>query len=88
MSEFANGVQALLGVDVVATRPVGGGCISDARRFELADGRVVFAKSGTGLAAGWRDLLPKWQLEPLLVHTTLFGGSYGAQAHDILRRFT
>lgn len=39
------------------------------------------------LAAGWRDRLPLWQLEPLLVHTVLFGGSYGAQAHDVIRHF-
>jgi fructosamine-3-kinase len=42
----------LLGVEVVDARPVGGGCISDARRVELADGRVVFAKSGSGLPPG------------------------------------
>lgn len=39
------------------------------------------------LASGWRERLALWQLEPLLVHTVLFGGGYGAQAHDILRRF-
>lgn len=39
------------------------------------------------LAAGWRERLKLWQLEPLLVHTVLFGGSYGTQADAILRRF-
>lgn len=34
---------------MVSAAPVGGGCISDARRVELDDGRVVFAKSGAGL---------------------------------------
>ena len=39
------------------------------------------------LADGWRERLGLWQLEPLLVHANLFGGGYGAQALDILRRF-
>jgi fructosamine-3-kinase len=39
------------------------------------------------LAAGWQERLTLWQLEPLLVHTVLFGGRYGAQAHSVLRRF-
>lgn len=32
------------------------------------------------LAAGWRDRIPLHQLFPLLVHTVLFGGGYGARA--------
>lgn len=40
------------------------------------------------LAAGWRDRLPLWSLEPLLVHTVMFGGSYGASALAVLDRFT
>lgn len=32
------------------------------------------------LADGWRDRIPLHQLFPLLVHTVLFGGGYGAQA--------
>lgn len=40
------------------------------------------------LAAGWRERLRLWQLEPLLVHAVLFGGGYGSQALDVLRRFT
>ena len=45
-------VAAALGVAVQSVAPVGGGCISDAGRVELADGRTVFAKSGAGLPAG------------------------------------
>lgn len=40
------------------------------------------------LASGWQDRLQLWQLEPLLVHTVLFGGSYGAQAHAVMSHFT
>jgi fructosamine-3-kinase len=32
------------------------------------------------LAAGFRERIPLHQLHPLLVHATLFGGSYGARA--------
>jgi fructosamine-3-kinase len=32
------------------------------------------------LADGWRERIPLHQLFPLLVHTMLFGGGYGAQA--------
>ena len=32
------------------------------------------------LADGWRDRLPLHQLHPLLVHSVLFGGTYGARA--------
>ena len=39
------------------------------------------------LADDWRARLPLWQLYPLLVHTVLFGGGYGAQVEAILRRF-
>jgi fructosamine-3-kinase len=39
------------------------------------------------LADGWQQRLALWQLEPLLVHTILFGGSYAAQVHDVLRRY-
>lgn len=46
---LATAVRSILGTEVVATQPVRGGCISDARRVELADGRVIFAKSGAGL---------------------------------------
>jgi fructosamine-3-kinase len=38
------------------------------------------------LADGWRDRLALWQLYPLLVHTILFGGGYGAQVDATLRR--
>jgi fructosamine-3-kinase len=39
------------------------------------------------LAEGWRDRLPLWQLEPLLTHTVMFGGGYGASALAVLDRF-
>jgi fructosamine-3-kinase len=39
------------------------------------------------LADGWRDRLTLWQLEPLLTHTVMFGGSYGASARAVLDRF-
>jgi fructosamine-3-kinase len=32
------------------------------------------------LADGWRERVALHQLFPLLVHTVLFGGGYGAQA--------
>ncbi len=38
-------LAALLGVGVVGTRPVGGGDVAASSRVELADGRVVFAKT-------------------------------------------
>jgi fructosamine-3-kinase len=39
------------------------------------------------LAAGWRERLALWQLEPLLVHAAMFGGGYGASALAVLDRF-
>ncbi|WP_459722928.1 fructosamine kinase family protein [Actinophytocola sp. KF-1] len=43
--------------------------------------RIVAAYDGAGpLAEGWRARIPLHQLFPLLVHTVLFGGGYGAQA--------
>ena len=37
------------------------------------------------LADGWRDRVPLHQLHPLLVHATLFGGGYVAQATAVAR---
>jgi len=37
------------------------------------------------LADGWRDRVALHQLHPLLVHATLFGGSYGGRAADAAR---
>ncbi|MGH8824619.1 MAG: fructosamine kinase family protein [Jiangellaceae bacterium] len=37
------------------------------------------------LADGWRARVPLHQLHPVLVHTVLFGGSYGAQAGHLAR---
>lgn len=39
------------------------------------------------LAAGWQDRVALHQLHPLLVHTVLFGGSYGSQAVAAARRY-
>jgi len=44
-------IAAELGSAVCGARPVGGGCIHEARRLDLADGRRVFVKSGAGKAA-------------------------------------
>jgi len=41
----------------------------------------------TPLTDGWRERLALWQLEPLLTHTVMFGGGYGAQARQVLQRF-
>ncbi|HSP60300.1 MAG TPA: fructosamine kinase family protein [Ornithinimicrobium sp.] len=38
------------------------------------------------LADGWRERIAVYQLVPLLVHALLFGGGYGVQAGDALRR--
>ncbi|MFB9732057.1 fructosamine kinase family protein [Ornithinimicrobium kibberense] len=38
------------------------------------------------LAEGWRERVAVHQLVPLLVHALLFGGGYGVQAGDALRR--
>jgi len=40
------------------------------------------------LAAGWRERLALWQLEPLLTHAVMFGGSYGDSALGVLDRFS
>ena len=43
--------------------------------------RIIAAYDATtSLADGWRDRVGLHQLHPLLVHTVLFGGSYGARA--------
>jgi fructosamine-3-kinase len=39
------------------------------------------------LDSGWRERVEWYQLPPLLVHAILFGGSYGAAALDVLRRY-
>lgn len=43
-------VEQQLGCAVVAQAPLGGGCIHQAWRLELADGRSVFAKTNTAAA--------------------------------------
>ncbi len=39
------------------------------------------------LAEGWRQRLDLWQIQPLLVHAILFGGSYGASAERAARSY-
>ncbi len=39
------------------------------------------------LAAGRDERVPLWQLQPLLVHAILFGGSYGAAAERVAARY-
>jgi len=39
------------------------------------------------LADGWRERVALYQLAPLLVHAALFGGSYGAAAERVARRY-
>jgi fructosamine-3-kinase len=46
---LAAAVAAALGGAVARVTPVTGGCISDAGRVDLTDGRTVFAKSAAGL---------------------------------------
>ena len=48
MNAIEDSISTSLGSRVLASQPVGGGCIHDARRVELADGRRVFVKSGRG----------------------------------------
>lgn len=54
MNALDESITAALGSQPVESRPVGGGCIHDARKLTLADGRRVFLKSGR---AGNADLL-------------------------------
>ncbi len=39
------------------------------------------------LDAGWEERVDLFRLIPLLVHTVLFGGGYGAQVDAVLRRY-
>jgi len=39
------------------------------------------------LAEGWEQRLSLWQLLPLLVHSSLFGGGYISQAVSVARRY-
>jgi fructosamine-3-kinase len=50
--------------------------------------RVIAAyDEAAPLAPGWRDRVGLHQLHPLLVHTVLFGGHYGAQALAVAGRY-
>jgi fructosamine-3-kinase len=39
------------------------------------------------LAAGWEERVSLWQLQPLLVHAVLFGGSYRAAAERVAEHY-
>jgi fructosamine-3-kinase len=45
-------VRALLHTDITGEEPLAGGCVGDVRKLQLADGRTVVAKVGTGAAPG------------------------------------
>jgi protein-ribulosamine 3-kinase len=51
MNPLEESLAAVLGSETIESRPVGGGCIHDARRLRLADGRCVFLKTGNGQKA-------------------------------------
>jgi len=66
------------------------------REVDLAMLRLFGAPSARTLAAydeafpladGHEERVRLWQLFPLLVHTVLFGGSYGRSAEDAARRY-
>jgi fructosamine-3-kinase len=48
---------------------------------------VAAYENTSPLGDGWRERLGLWQLEPLLVHSALFGGGYGASALAVLDRW-
>jgi len=50
--------------------------------------RILAAYQETApLASGWRERVGLHQLFPVLVHAVMFGGSYGAQAGELARRY-
>lgn len=49
--ETSQAIESVLGAAVTSSSSVGGGCIHDARRIELADGRRLFLKSASGSRA-------------------------------------
>ena len=59
------------------------------RLFGSPSSRVFDAyDEAAPLADGHEERVGLWQLFPLLVHTVLFGGGYGAQAESTARRYT
>ena len=50
VTDLAHRISMALGSEVVASTTLAGGCISDVRRLDLADGRTVVAKIGGGSA--------------------------------------
>jgi fructosamine-3-kinase len=76
---------------LVDPAPYGGHPEVDLAMLHLfgSPGAAVLAayEAARPLAAGWRERLRLWQLEPLLNHAVMFGGGYGSSALAILRRF-
>ena len=72
-----------LGCDLLASRPVGGGCIHQARRLELSRGTAVFVKSASGEmarlldaeACGLQLLAPRIRVPQLLAQGTTNNGT-------------
>lgn len=59
------------------------------RLFGNPGGERVFVayEEAAPLADGAAERVELWQLQPLLVHAVLFGGSYGAAAERVARRY-
>lgn len=51
MDQTDHAIARALGTALESSGPVGGGCVHDARRLDLADGRRVFVKSARGHTA-------------------------------------
>lgn len=65
-SNLKTRVQLALGVDVVRSVPLSGGCIGDVQTYDLADGRRVVVKSG-----GTNLDVEGWMLRYLRTHSAL-----------------
>jgi fructosamine-3-kinase len=58
------------------------------RLFGAPSERIFSAyEEAAPLGDGWRERVELCQLAPLLVHAALFGGSYGAAAERVARRY-
>lgn len=83
MNALHESLAAALGSDPVASSMIGGGCIHDTRCVNLADGRRVFLKSGTGTKAdllesearSLRLLTPQIHVPRVIAEDTLADGS-------------
>ena len=58
------------------------------RLFGSPSERIFAAyEEAAPLADGHEERVDLWQLQPLLVHALLFGGSYGSSAGQAARRY-